>query len=80
MSTIVLTTKAQKLMRLCEIEGYKGPYDLFEAVASDSVCPAICMTEGCDHTAEMEPDQDQGYCEACGGNTMMSALRLADLI
>jgi len=80
MSTIVLTTKAQKLMRLCEIEGYKGPYDLFEAVASDSVCPAICMTEGCDHTAEMEPDQDEGYCEACGGNTMVSALRLANLI
>jgi hypothetical protein len=80
MSTVVLTTKAQKLMRLCEIEGYKSPYDLFEAVACDSVCPAICMTEGCEHTAEMEPDQDEGYCEECGGNTMMSALRLADII
>ncbi len=80
MSTIVLTTKAQKLMRLCEIEGYKSPCDLFEAVAADSVCPAICMTEGCEHTAEMEPDQDQGYCEECGGNTMISALRLADII
>jgi hypothetical protein len=77
---LVLTTKSQKLMRLCEIEGYKTPYDLIEAVAGDSVCPAICMTEGCDHTAEMEPDQDQGYCESCGGNTVMSALRLAGFI
>lgn len=77
---LVLTTKSQKLMRLCEIEGYKSPYDLIEAVAGDSVCPAICMTEGCDYTAEMEPDQDQGYCESCGGNTVTSALRLAGFI
>jgi hypothetical protein len=77
---LVLTTKAQKLMRLCEIEGYKNPYDLLEAAACESVCPAICMTEGCDYTAEMEPDQDQGYCEACGGNTVTSVLRLAGLI
>ena len=80
MSTIVLTTKAQKLMRLCESEGYQTVYDLLEAAAGDSVCPAICMTEGCEYTAEMEPDQDQGYCESCGGNTMMSALRLAGFI
>ncbi|MCP1747530.1 rRNA maturation endonuclease Nob1 [Bradyrhizobium japonicum] len=38
------------------------------------------MTEGCDHTAEMEPDQDQGFCEACGGNTVVSVLVLAGLI
>ena len=80
MSTIVLTTKAAKLMKLCDLEGYKRPYDLLRAAASDSVCPAICMTEGCDHTTEMEPDQDEGYCEACGGNTVSSALVLAELI
>jgi hypothetical protein len=40
-------------------------YDLLKACTADSVCPAICMTEGCDHTSEMEPDQDAGYCEAC---------------
>jgi hypothetical protein len=77
---LVLTTKAQKLMKLCEKEGYKNPLDLVEAFACDSVCPAICMTEGCDYAAEMEPDQREGYCEACGGNTLMSALILAGLI
>jgi Protein of unknown function (DUF3768) len=25
------------------------------------------MTEGCDHTTEMESDQDAGYCDVCGG-------------
>ncbi|BAR57669.1 hypothetical protein [Bradyrhizobium liaoningense] len=42
--------------------------------------PAICMTEGCNNTTDMEPDQDQGFCEACGGNTIISALVLAGLI
>lgn len=78
--TLVLTRKAQKLMKLCEIEGFKSPYDLVEAFWCDSVCPAICLTEGCDHTAEMEPDQTEGYCEACGGNTLISGLVLAGIV
>jgi hypothetical protein len=77
---LVLTERAKKLMKLCEVEGYKSPYDLLQEIASDSVCPAICMTEGCDHTAETEPDQTEGYCEACGGNTLASALVLAGVI
>jgi hypothetical protein len=80
MATIVLTHKAKKLMKLCELEGYKRIYDLLNASMRDNLCPAICMTEGCDHTTEMESDQDAGYCEACGGQTMVSALVLAGLI
>jgi hypothetical protein len=80
MSTIELTGKAAKLMKLCDAEGFQFLDDLLAAAATDSVCPAICMTEGCDYTAEMEPDQHRGYCEACGGNTVTSALVLAGLI
>jgi hypothetical protein len=78
--TLVLTEKAKKLMRLCEIEGYRSPHDLLTTVAGDSVCPAICMTEGCEFTAEMGPDQTEGYCERCGGNTVTSALVIAGFI
>jgi hypothetical protein len=77
---LVLTEKSKKFMRLCEIEGFKDPYDLLMAAFGDSVCPAICMTEGCDYTADIERDQDQGYCERCGGNTVTSALVLAGFI
>ena len=77
---LVLTEKAKKLVRLCQIEGYENVHDLVQAVAVDSVCPAICMTEGCEYTADMEPDQEEGYCESCGGNTMVSALVLAGFI
>jgi len=80
MSTIALSQKAAKLMKLCEVEGFEKVEDILFAAVSDSVCPAICMTEGCDYTAEMEPDQDQGYCEVCGGNTMASALVLAGVV
>jgi hypothetical protein len=80
MSSIALSYKSAKLMKLCDLEGYKRLEDLLKVAAGDSVCPAICMTEGCDHTTEMEPDQDAGYCEVCGGNTVASALVLAGLI
>lgn len=80
MSTIVLSNKGAKLMKLCEMEGFKTFDQLLRHVGTDNVCPAICMTEGCNHTTEMEPDQDSGYCEACGGNTVTSALVLAGLI
>ena len=80
MTIIVLSKRAAKLMRLCEIEGFRTIEEILFASITDSVCPAICMTEGCDYTTEMESDQDAGYCEACGGNTMVSALVLAGLI
>ncbi|UPT96581.1 hypothetical protein J4G48_0047720 [Bradyrhizobium barranii subsp. apii] len=80
MSAIALSRKAVKLMKLCDLEGFQSLDDLLQAAAADSVCPAICMTEGCDYTAAMEPDQDQGFCEACGGNTIASVLVLVGLI
>ena len=70
----------EKLKKLVELEGYKDDLTLLEAAVMDSVCPAICMNEGCDYTAEMEPDQSQGWCEVCTTNSMKSALVLANLI
>jgi hypothetical protein len=77
---IALSQKAAKLMTLCDIEGFNNVEDVLFSTITNSVCPAICMTEGCDHTAELEPDSREGYCEACGGNTMVSALVLAGVI
>jgi len=80
MSDVALSNKAAKLMRLCELEGFEKVEDILFACMCDSICLAICMTEGCDYTTEMEPDQDAGYCEACGGRTVTSALVLAGMI
>jgi len=70
----------EKLQKLLEIEGYASIETLMEAVLSDSVSPAICMNEGCDFTAEMEPDQDAGFCDNCRANSMRAAPVLAGLI
>ena len=38
MSRIVLSPRAAKLMKLCELEGYKRLYDLLRACTADSAC------------------------------------------
>jgi len=69
-----------KIERLAEIEGYDDCLAMLEANIIDSVCPAICVNADCDYTTEMEPDQDRGWCEECGTNTVKSALVLAGVI
>jgi hypothetical protein len=80
MSDIVLSIRGSKLVKVCEAEGFATVDDLIALSVADSVCAAICMTEGCDYIAPMESDQEEGYCDNCGGNTMVSVLVLADLI
>jgi hypothetical protein len=72
--------RQEKLAKLLAAEGYETLEQMAEAVLSDSVSPAICIEPDCDHVAEMEPDQDAGYCELCGKNTVVAALVLAELI
>ena len=69
-----------KLQKILEIEGYTNLTELLTAKITDSVCPAICMNEGCNYVCEMEPDQDRGWCEECHTNSMKSALVLAGVI
>jgi hypothetical protein len=66
-----------KLAALCRQWG-KSTEEMLRQATYDSATPAICTA--CDYTAEMEPDQDAGYCEACGTNTVVSCLVLAGLI
>lgn len=68
-----------KLARLAALEGYSVA-ELIATAALDSTSAAICVNDGCDYTTEMEPDQDEGWCEICGTNSVQSALILAGLI
>ena len=54
--------------------------ELLRQANFDSVSPGICVNQDCDYTADVEPDQDKGYCEVCETNTVQSALILAGLI
>ena len=69
-----------KLDQLTSDFGFDTPEDLVEAYIYDGLMPAICMTRGCDYSTEMEPDQDRGWCDCCGANTMKSAAILMGVI
>lgn len=76
------TLKVEKAAKLMEIEGFEdelefGQHCMDGAPGSPN---AICMNQGCDYTTEMENDQDRGWCDECGTNSMVSFLRLKDLI
>ena len=68
-----------KLDELADMEGLSVE-DLLEEASCDSVCPGICVTQGCDYTTEVEPDCTSGWCEMCGKKTVKSALVLAGII
>jgi len=70
----------EKLEQLAADYGYDDPMDMAEAAICDSVCPGICMNEGCDYSTDVEPDQDRGYCELCGTQTVKSGLMLMGII
>jgi hypothetical protein len=75
-----MATQEAKLAKLLEIEGYATSHDFAEAFVTDSVCPAICMSDDCDHTSDLEGDQTKGWCEECDAGTMTSGLVLMGLI
>ena len=70
----------KKLRKLAEIEGYGTVTEMIERTIHDSVSPAICVNDDCTYTTPMEPDQDRGWCEDCGTNTVKSTLILEGLI
>jgi hypothetical protein len=72
--------RAAKLAILCRAEGYDKLIDLLTASMADTVCPGICMVDGCDHIEHYEKDSEEAYCEACGSNTVTSALVLPEVI
>ena len=69
-----------KLAALMAAYGFASFEDLYLVAFHDTVGPAICIVPHCDYTADMELDQREGFCEACGRNTVQSALILAEVI
>ena len=65
---------------LTELEGYEDSMEMLEERIHDGCQPAICTTPGCEYTTEMEPDQDEGWCEECHRNTVKSMSVLAGII
>lgn len=68
-----------KLDELVEETGM-DVHELLEEAAYDSVAQGICTEPGCRYTTTVEPDCRDGYCEACGQQSVQSCLVLAGLL
>jgi hypothetical protein len=79
---MVLSDKERraKLEKLAESEGYENVEAMLRRAAFDSVSPGICVRPGCSYAIDVEPDQQEGYCELCREQSVQSALILAELI
>ena len=72
--------KSEKLRTLTNSEGYKTVEDMLTTQGLEGTVPAICMEIDCDYTTNMEPDQTMGWCPQCKKWTMVSMLKLADIL
>ena len=71
--------EASKLDILARESGMSVP-EYIDSYALDDVAPGICMNPDCDYTAEVEPDQTEGWCEECCTRSVRSGVVLAGLI
>ena len=72
--------QSELLAKIMAAEIFDSVDELIEACYFDSVAPAICAEPGCGHIDDLEPDQQDGWCEVCHKNSMVSALILAGMI
>jgi len=75
-----MSLRKEKLAKLLEIGGYADDLEFMQAAIMDAVCLAICMNPDCSYTEDLEPDQEEGWCEECSTNSMKSGLILAGVI
>lgn len=66
------------LEKLASEWGFEDELAMCEEFITDSVAPGICTD--CDYSTEVEPDQDQGWCEKCNKNTVVSCMVLMGII
>ena len=52
--------------------------DELNDIVLGGICPAICNE--CGNICNHEPDQDNGFCEKCKTNNMVSILKLGGII
>jgi hypothetical protein len=69
-----------KLETLASYEGYDHYEEMLDDIIFDSTAPAICINPDCDYTTWYEPDQEFGYCERCGTQSVKSCLILAGIM
>lgn len=69
-----------KVQILCDQNGYNDVIQFAEDYINEGTIPGICMNPDCNFSADYEPDQDKGYCDDCGTQTVTSLFILIGVI
>lgn len=80
MTTLPQKTLGDAIYILLEAYGESNEEEVIANYIHDSVCPAVCMNEGCENTAELEHDCSSGYCDECDTNSMKSLMIVMGII
>lgn len=67
----------RKLRTLARADGYASVEEMLRACTHAAIVLAICTELGCSHTTRTDRDEESARCEACGRNTVASAIMLA---
>jgi len=70
--------REELLVELANDYGFDDIEEFLENYMFDGVCPGICPL--CKYSTEVEPDCNNGWCEECKANTVMSGMILAGII
>ncbi len=71
-------TNEEGLRQLATDWGYQDVEQMLEENIIDSVNLGICLE--CGYSADVEPDQDKGWCEECEKGSVVSCMMLAGII
>ena len=69
-----------KSEQLAKDYGYKDAWECIQDTHNDGAIPGICRNKGCNYSTDVEPDQECGFCEDCGTQTVASIMILEGLI
>jgi hypothetical protein len=73
-------SEQQLLDQLIDDFGFESEEELIQQALMDGTSGGICTQANCGYTTDVEPDQDQGWCEMCHTNTVISGCILAGVI
>lgn len=73
-------TNEEALQRLCDDAGFDDAIEMAEHYLLESCVPAVCMNDGCGYVADMEPDQECGWCDECQAPSLCGLMVLLGVI
>ncbi len=67
-----------KLNEAAEVLGYHSTLDMLMEEEDNTMVPGICVSPRCRYVTAVDIEQDEGFCEDCGTDTVASIFVIAE--